>query len=291
MMMIQVFYWSTNQVIVQRAIGAVSLEEGQKGVLFASFLKILGPIMLCLPAIIALHMVPELGLEADPETGRVPQDQVYPAMVRLVLPKASLGLFAAVLVGAILSSFNSALNSAATLFSLGFYQRYIKKEATPLQVVKVGKIFGTVLAIASMIIAPLLADLQSIFEYLQKVNGLYSVPIISIFFMGIVSRRTSALAAKFGMVVGLVAYAFFTFAGIEGLHWLHGYAISFALSVGAMLIVSLKRPRTDAEIEASSDLPPAPVDMTPWKHAKTASAIIIVLLVLTYIGLYLLSNA
>ena len=98
--------------------------------LFASFLKILGPIMLCLPAIIALHMVPELGLEADPETGRVPQDQVYPAMVRLVLPEASLGLFAAVLVGAILSSFNSALNSAATLFSLGFYQRYIKKEAT-----------------------------------------------------------------------------------------------------------------------------------------------------------------
>ena len=283
MMMIQVFYWSTNQVIVQRAIGAVNLEEGQKGVLFASFLKILGPLMLCLPAIIALHMVPELGLEADPETGRIPQDKVYPAMVRLVLPKASLGLFAAVLVGAILSSFNSALNSAATLFSLGFYQRYINKGAPASQIVKVGKVFGTILAVSSIIIAPMLEELQSIYEYLQKVNGLYSVPIISIFFMGIVSSRTSALAAKIGMVSGLIAYTFFNFAGVEGLHWLHGYAISFGLSIGTMMVVNLWRPRTSAEIAASRDLPPAPVDMTPWRYAKAASWVIVVLLVTTMV--------
>ena len=103
MMFIQVFYWSTNQVIVQRAMAAKSLSEGQKGVLFASAMKLVGPIMLCLPGIIALHMTDTLQIAK--------QDQVYGAIARHVLPDWSLGLFAAVLMGSILSSFNSALNS------------------------------------------------------------------------------------------------------------------------------------------------------------------------------------
>ena len=106
MMFIQVFYWSTNQVIVQRAMAAKSLAEGQKGVLFASAMKLVGPLMLCLPGIIALHMT-DLTIDK--------QDQVYGAIVRHVLPDWSLGLFAAVLMGSILSSFNSALNSATAL--------------------------------------------------------------------------------------------------------------------------------------------------------------------------------
>ncbi|GIS40042.1 hypothetical protein Ct9H90mP12_2360 [bacterium] len=106
MMFIQVFYWSTNQVIVQRAMAARSLAEGQKGVLFASAMKLVGPVMLCLPGIIALHMTDVLDISK--------QDQVYGAVVRHVLPNWSIGLFAAVLLGSILSSFNSALNSAST---------------------------------------------------------------------------------------------------------------------------------------------------------------------------------
>ena len=111
MMFIQVFYCSTNQVIVQRAMAAKSLAEGQKGVLFASAMKLVGPLMLCLPGIIALHMT-DLTIDK--------QDQVYGAIVRHVLPDWSLGLFAAVLMGSILSSFNSALNSASTLFLFSF---------------------------------------------------------------------------------------------------------------------------------------------------------------------------
>ena len=117
MMFIQVFYWSTNQVIVQRAIAAKSLAEGQKGILFASAMKLVGPLMLCLPGIIALQM-PDLIIEK--------QDQVYGAIVRHLLPDWSLGLFASVLMGSILSSFNSALNSASTLFSLQFYKEVHK---------------------------------------------------------------------------------------------------------------------------------------------------------------------
>ena len=285
MMFIQVFYWSTNQVIVQRAMAARSLSEGQKGVLFASAMKLVGPIMLCLPGIIALHMT-DLNIEK--------QDQVYGAIVRHVLPDWSLGLFAAVLMGSILSSFNSALNSASTLFSLQFYQGYIKPSASGEEIVKTGKYFSIGLAAASILIAPLLAQMQSIFEYLQKVNGLYSVPIIGIFLLGITTKHIPALAAKVGMVVGMAFYAFFTFVNIKDvptffangdgdLHWLHGYFISFLSSVIVMIVLGQIYPKTEDEIAISDQKVPAPVDMTPWSQAKNAS----IAIVCATIGIYL----
>lgn len=285
MMFIQVFYWSTNQVIVQRAMAARSLSEGQKGVLFASAMKLVGPIMLCLPGIIALHMT-DLNIEK--------QDQVYGAIVRHVLPDWSLGLFAAVLMGSILSSFNSALNSASTLFSLQFYQGYIKPSASGEEIVKTGKYFSIGLAAASILIAPLLAQMQSIFEYLQKVNGLYSVPIIGIFLLGITTKHIPALAAKVGMVVGMAFYAFFTFVNIKDvptffangdgdLHWLHGYFISFLSSVIVMIVLGQLYPKTEDEIAVSDQKVPAPVDMTPWSQAKNASLAILC----ATIGIYL----
>jgi len=285
MMFIQVFYWSTNQVIVQRAMAAKSLAEGQKGVLFASAMKLVGPLMLCLPGIIALHMT-DLAIDK--------QDQVYGAIVRHVLPDWSLGLFAAVLMGSILSSFNSALNSASTLFSLQFYHGYINKKASGEQIVKIGKYFGIGLAVASIMIAPILAQMQSIFEYLQKVNGLYSVPIIGIFMLGIGTKHVPATAAKIGMIVGMAFYAFFTFVNIKDvpaffangdgdLHWLHGYFISFIASITVMLVIGHFKPKSIEEIAISDQRDPAPVDMTPWHQAKNASYAIMG----TTVGIYL----
>ena len=273
MMFIQIFYWSTNQVIVQRAMAAKSLAEGQKGVLFASAMKLVGPLMLCLPGIIALHMT-ELPI------GR--QDQVYGALVRYVLPDWSLGLFAAVLMGSILSSFNSALNSASTLFSLQFYKGYINQNASGEQIVKTGKRFGIFLALASMMIAPMLAQTQSIFQYLQKVNGLYSVPIIGIFLLGITTKHVPAVAAKVGMIVGMAIYAFFSFENLHNvpeffadasgdLHWLHGYFISFVSAVLVMLVIGKYRPKSADEIAISDLRDPAPVDMTPWSESRKVS--------------------
>ena len=292
MMFIQVFYWSTNQVIVQRALAAKSLAEGQKGVLFASFMKLVGPLMLCLPGIIALHMT-DLNIDK--------QDQVYGAVVRHVLPDWSLGLFAAVLMGSILSSFNSALNSASTLFSLQFYQGYINRNASGEQIVKIGKYFGIGLAIASICIAPLLAQMQSIFEYLQKVNGLYSVPIIGIFLLGILTKRIPAMAAKVGMITGMGAYAFFTFINIQDvlpffanpdgdLHWLHGYFISFAISMLIMVLLGYFYPKSDEEIEISEKRVSAPVDMAPWESAKKVSAGIIFMTMIIYLALTGIAN-
>jgi SSS family solute:Na+ symporter len=292
MMFIQVFYWSTNQVIVQRAMAAKSLAEGQKGVLFASAMKLVGPLMLCLPGIIALHMT-DLTIDK--------QDQVYGAIVRHVLPDWSLGLFAAVLMGSILSSFNSALNSASTLFSLQFYNGYINRSATGEQIVKVGKYFSIGLAVTSIFIAPLLDQMQSIFEYLQKVNGLYSVPIIGIFLLGITTKHVPAIAAKIGMIVGMGSYAFFTFVNIKDvptffangdgdLHWLHGYFISFISSIFTMLIIGYFKPKTADEIAKSDERVPAPVDMTPWSQAKNVSFAIMGITVGIYLVLTVISS-
>jgi len=292
MMFIQIFYWSTNQVIVQRAMAAKSLAEGQKGVLFASAMKLVGPIILCLPGIIALHMT-------DLSIGK--QDQVYGAIVRHVLPDWSLGLFAAVLMGSILSSFNSALNSASTLFSLQFYKGYINKSANGIQIVSVGKKFGIVLAVASILIAPMLDQMQSIFEYLQQVNGLYSVPIIGIFLLGITTKHIPAIAAKIGMIVGMAFYAFFTFVNIkdvppffaneEGdLHYLHGYFISLIASILVMLIIGKVKPKTTEEIAISDQRDPAPVDMAPWESAKKVSAGIIFMTMIIYLALTRIAN-
>lgn len=296
MMFIQVFYWSTNQVIVQRAMGARSLAGGQKGVLFAASMKLLGPVMLCLPGIIALHMTDRLSIEGT--------DTVYPAIAREVMPTWSLGFFGAVIVGAILSSFNSALNSAATLFCLDFYKPFVLKRgnaAGDRRVVVVGQIFATILAILAMVVAPLLAQMESIFEYLQKVNGLYSVPVISIFLVGILTRRAPAIGAKAAMVVGILVYAKFTFAEtivpgftftdhIAWYHWLHGYAVSVVCALGTLALFTILAPRSSDQIEAERQGRQSPVDMTPWKLRGVVSALIVLTTIAIYAGLFAISR-
>ena len=289
MMFIQLFYWSTNQVIVQRAMGARDLKSGQQGLMFAASLKILGPVMLCLPGIIALHLTDTLDIDQA--------DTVYPVLVRAVLPEWALGLFGAVIVGSILSSFNSALNSASTLFCIDFYRPLtsrVNDTADDKRVVAAGQIFAAGIAILAMIVAPLLAQMQSIFDYLQKVNGLYSVPIIVIFLMGILTRRANARGAKAAMAVGVLSYAAFTFADVvisdlqwpTWYHWLHGYGISVALAF-ATVVVFFGQPQVQTE---DPEACASPVDMNPWAMAKPIAVMIALAAVMLYVGLFFLSS-
>ena len=289
MMFIQLFYWSTNQVIVQRAMGARDLKSGQQGLMFAASLKILGPVMLCLPGIIALHLTDTLKIDQA--------DTVYPVLVRAVLPEWALGLFGAVIVGSILSSFNSALNSASTLFCIDFYRPLTSRmnnTADDKRVVAAGQIFAAGIAILAMIVAPLLAQMQSIFDYLQKVNGLYSVPIIVIFLMGILTRRANARGAKAAMAVGVLSYAGFTFADVvisdlqwpTWYHWLHGYGISVALAF-ATVVAFFGQPQVQTE---DPEACASPVDMNPWSMAKPIAVMIALAAVGLYVGLLLLSS-
>lgn len=199
MMLVQLFYWGTNQAIIQRALGAKNLKEGQKGLLLAAFFKILGPLIVVLPGVIAYYVF-KGQLEIP--------DQAYPKLVNKVLPVGLMGFFAAVLFGAILSSFNSALNSSVTLFGLDIYKAHINKEASDRQVVRYGKGFGILLAFLSMFIAPLIANApDGLFGYLQEINGCYSIPILTIIIVGYLTKRVPALAAKIAIGLGVVLYS------------------------------------------------------------------------------------
>ncbi|MCH2216837.1 MAG: solute:sodium symporter family transporter [Flavobacteriales bacterium] len=198
MMIAQIYYWGTNQSILQRVFGAKSLKEGQKGMILAGLVKFLIPIIVVLPGIIAWHIFGGSLENAD---------QAYPALVKKVLPTAFLGFFAAVLFGAVLSSFNSLLNSSATLFGFDLYKQFFKKEATEKQSVKSGKIFGLFLAVISMIISPLIADApDGLFSYIQQALGSLSVPILAVVTMGIVTKHIPAIAAKIVLVGGVLIY-------------------------------------------------------------------------------------
>ena len=118
MVFANLFYWCTNQYVIQRTLGAQNLAEGQKGVLFSGFFKVLVPFFMMIPGVIAFHMYGE-GLESI--------DLAYPTLIRDVLPVYATGFFLAVLLGAVFSSFNSLINSAATLFCLDVWAPLSKK--------------------------------------------------------------------------------------------------------------------------------------------------------------------
>ncbi|MEZ5022583.1 MAG: solute:sodium symporter family transporter [Chitinophagales bacterium] len=278
MMLVQLFYWGTNQAIIQRALGAKNLKEGQKGLIFAAFIKILGPLIVVLPGVIAFHIF---------EGNITNPDQAYPMLVSKVLPAYLVGFFAAVLFGAILSSFNSALNSSVTLFGLDIYKAHINKDATERQVVTSGKIFGAFLAVLAMCIAPLIAKApDGLFGYLQEVNGCYSIPILTIIVVGYLTKFVPAIAAKIAIISGVILYSISQFIlkpfvfGAEGYpHFLHVMAILFVLNVIIMLVIGQLKPRKVAfELTYTNE-----VEITPWKHVKVVSVIITIIVLAIYI--------
>lgn len=298
MMLVQLFYWGTNQQIIQRALAAKNLAEGQKGLLLAAFLKILGPLILVLPGMIAYHYF---------DGGLASSDLAYPELVRAVLPTYLVGFFAAVLFGAILSSFNSVLNSSVTLFGIDIYKQHINKEAPEKTVVKYGKIFGVCLALAAMFIAPMIANAGSLFNYLQEINGIYSIPILTIIVIGYLTKRVPAIAAKIGIISGSVLYIISQFwlqpqlvnsaleeAKASGItdaaelalvkadaypHYLHVMAILFAVNMAIMLIIGKFKPRATPYVQEYTEQ----VEITPFKYVKQAGLIIVFIVVGIYI--------
>ena len=276
--LLNLFYWCTNQQIIQRTFGASSLAEGQKGVLLTGALKLLGPIYLVLPGIIAFHLFAADGIS---------NDKAYGTLVREVLPPQLTGFFAAVMVGAILSSFNAALNSTSALFTIGLYKQIISPNGSEEAAVRAAKIFVVTIAIAAMFVAPLLAGQDSIFAYLQKMNGIYFIPIFSVVVVGMLNSRVPSAAAFTALLIGLILLSFKYFApGMDEavnkifLYNFHFLGFVFALLVGIMLVWAAVEPREEAWVLETS----TPIDMTPWKGAKVTGALLLLIVVGIYIS-------
>ncbi len=274
-LLLHFFYWTSNQQIIQRTFGAKSLAEGQKGVIATGVLKLFGPLYLVVPGIIAFTMFPELGNQNA--------DQAYGMLVNHVLPSAMVGFFAAVMMGAILSSYNSALNSTCTLFSLGLYKKVINKTANNDQVVKSGKIFGWTLAVFSMIMAPLLMQHESIFQYLQKMNGLYFIPIFSVVVCGMLFKRIPPIAAKIALLLGIIIIVCGYFISpftewVSSIHEFHFLGLVFLLLVSILLAFGKFKPLADVHSDQIESI----VDMTPWPIVRQAGILLCVVVLIIY---------
>ncbi len=280
MIFANLFYWCTNQYVIQRTLGAKNLAEGQKGVLFSGFFKIMVPFMMMIPGVIAFHLYGD-GLRSI--------DQAYPKLISDYLPAYLGGFFLAVLLGAVFSSFNSLLNSAATLFCLDVYAPMKKTPPDDAEMVRVAKIASVVIALFSFVVAPLLQFApDGLWQIIRIFTGFYNIPVVVIVIVGLFTQRVPALGAKIVIVFHVVAYglAQFVFDDVITLHFLHQYAVLFVVEVAIMLAAGQWRPRAEPWQYVRRDL----VDLTPWRYAKPVaftllSAVVFLYLLFSQVGL------
>lgn len=216
------YYWGFNQYIIQRTLAAKNLKEGQKGIVFAAFLKLLIPIFVVLPGIIAYVMVldPETGVfikESLPTSflgidGSIANDNAAPWLIKTIIPVGLKGLILASLAAAIVSSLASMINSTSTIFTMDIYKSLFNKEATDIQMVKVGRISGFVALMISLFIAPQLGTLGQVFQFIQEYTGIVSPGILAVFLMGLFYKKSTNNAAIWGVILSIPIAMYFKLA-------------------------------------------------------------------------------
>ncbi len=278
MMLINLFYWCTNQVIVQRSFGASSYAEAQKGVLATAWLKLLGPFYLVLPGIIAAEMF----------GGSIGNgDLAYARLVEAVLPTAWVGFFAAVLLGSIISSFNGGLHSASTLFSVDLYKVWLRPDCTEAEMLRAGKWFAVGVCVVSIVISSLLGgSVDGIFTLMKRLMAGFNIPLLAVVAMGMLPTRVPAWAAKVSLVAGVGTHFLLLYLFADGrfgvtIHWLHLSALNGLLLVGFMTLAARISPRSEAPARAGGSTPAG--DLTPWPHVLSSSIALILAAVLLYV--------
>ncbi len=222
MIFIQMFYWSTNQTITQRAMAAPTLKEGQKGVLAAAVIR-----LLIVPAIVVVPGVAAYKLFGDAG------DATYGRIVAMVMPGWLSGAFAAFMAAAVLTSYTSVLNSSVTLYVCDLHEKFIAEKP---DVGRLNTIISVAFMVLSVLLVPLYMGAASIINLVQQLNGLLSMPILSAFIVGLMFRNVDARAVMGAVVFGTLLYAGFTFVWTPT-HYIHlmvvtlGACIAFALGV------------------------------------------------------------
>ncbi|MGE9267476.1 MAG: solute:sodium symporter family transporter [Verrucomicrobiales bacterium] len=287
-LLLNFFYWTTNQQIIQRTFAAKNLAEGQKGVLLAAFFKILAPLILVIPGIVALHLANnnvefnELLLN---QQGERADSRVYGALVHTVLPAPLTGFFAAVVVGSILSTFNSVLNSSATLFSLGVYKTTIKPGASNREVVASGRWCSALVALCAALGAPLIfMGRDGIFNFFQNLNAIYFIPLLAIIMVGMFEKRADGRSAIITACVGLLIMLWGTFTGSAWVAATFGSAfhfmgLVFLLLVGLQLLLGTRMRLASPYVQRDAQV----VDLTPWPHANKVGLGLVTAVIVVYL--------
>jgi SSS family solute:Na+ symporter len=253
MFLINLYYWGMEQYIMQQALAAKSLSQGQKGMSLAAVGKLISPLLLNVPGLIAVHLYPGLSNTAT----------VYPRLVGDVLPSLAIGFAAAVIFGAAISTFNSGLNSSGTLFIMNLYKPWRKEAASDKELVKAGRLFQIAITVAAMCFSPFISRFDGgFYYYMQKMSSFFSVPVFTVMIVGFLTKRVPESAARIGLFFFMVMYGLSQFVFDTHLHYLHVLAILFVLTVGLMLAIGKWKPMTVPYAERNM----AVVDLQPWRN-------------------------
>ena len=200
-------YWGFNQYIIQKGLAAKSLSEAKKGMVFAAFLKILIPFIVCIPGVCAFYIMkeqPELFAKLAGSIER--SDDAYPFLIRNFTPVFVKGLSFAALSAAVISSLASMFNSTSTIFTMDIYKQYFKKDASEKRLVNVGRITSVcALIIALIAVYPIMGGADQAFQIIQEYSGFVYPGVVVIFGLGLLWKRASGPAA---VVTAIGTFAF-----------------------------------------------------------------------------------
>jgi SSS family solute:Na+ symporter len=211
---IGLWYWCTDQYIVQRALGAPSQQEARRGTIFAAFLKLLPVFIFIVPGMIALALArsgryPALSTIVDAQGNAVAANAqaAFPLLVQSVMPIGVRGLVVAGLLAALMSSLAGAFNASSTLFTIDLYQKF-RPDATQHQLVWTGRVATTVMVLIGLLWIPVIQGARGLYEYLQGVQGYLAPPIFVVFFFGVFMKRLNAAGCLAALLVGFVVGMF-----------------------------------------------------------------------------------
>ena len=271
--------WCTHQSFIQRVLAAENLKEAQKGALYCAFLKIIGFMYLALPGVIAFALFEIQGDQVSM------MDEAYPQLVTQVIPAPLMGFFAAVMLGAILSSFNSVLNSVDTMFTMDIYKEFMNRDASEEKLVKVGKNVGIVFAVLTTIVGPLIyffpAGLKT---FLDSLVMLIALPVLTAVFGGFFFKYLPKYSAKVILILHVIAYgSFLLFLG-DDFHYLYAVLVLLPLELLLMCFMNRRNKSKNHEIPAWIQEDAGAVDLTPWKYRWVATAFIIICVLAVYVA-------
>jgi len=255
MFIMNLYYWGMEQFIVQQALSAKSLSHSQKGMALACVGKLLCPFIINIPGLIGVHLYSSLNNTAE----------VFPLVVKDTLPNIMIGLTAAVVLGAAISTFNAGLNSSSTLFVLNLYKPWLEKrrgEATEKHLVRTGRRFEIAVAVLAMLTAPFIMFAKTgFYTYLQQLGGMFCVPVFTIVFIGFISKKVPPQAAKGGILFFIISYVLFNYVLPINIHYLHMLALLFLLTTVFMFVVAKFYPEyLYSEIKYDT------LNLTPWRN-------------------------
>jgi len=274
-------YWGTNQYVIQRTLAARSLAAGQKGVLLAGFFKLLIPFFVMLPGVIAFHLYGD---------DLASMDHAYPRLVKDVLPGFLTGIFLAVLLGTVFSSFNSLLQSAATLVTYDIFMPFAKQDISDENKIRIGRYACIGITILGLCVAPALQLApEGLWQLIRKFTGFYNIPIIAIVLAAFFMPRASSRGALATIIFHVPAYAIVTFWWDTGIHFIHWYAILFVLEMTILASVpaSLRTDSSGTPNRATGplDFESPSVDLTPWRYRWWVISGLLVIIVALYLTL------